>query len=305
MEQTEPIGENVPEPDSSSDNRRQDAADAEVHHPAEGMHNAVNDPPEASGHHAEEERPAEVESRPATLEEMESAHHPPHPEVNPPTDNPVNLSKMSEATEHEIHEAATSQAAHHVRTITLMTEYRSQEENERHMSQQMGEAAQGHVIHFSESAAQMDGGEDRRTIRQVAHQHEVAEYYTHSGHSYAEMDPTTGRYDLKEGKGEPIGVPVQLEQPDGTTTEAYLMMSDDPEGHATHPFIGGRLATFQMALAREVNLDPATSGHRSADTPEQTSQVYSTLTPRPCVMRTDLYGRGEIQESYETGQPFS
>jgi len=54
MEQTEPIGENAAEPDSSTDNRRQDGVEAEVHHPAEEMQNAVNEPPEASGHIPEE-----------------------------------------------------------------------------------------------------------------------------------------------------------------------------------------------------------------------------------------------------------
>lgn len=48
---------------------------------------------------------------------------------------------------------------------------------------------------------------------------------------------------------------VQLEQPDGSTTEAYLItdaMADDVDGHGGHPFLGARLATFQMTLARQV-----------------------------------------------------
>ena len=286
--------------------------------------------------------------------------------------NPVNLSNKTNAAVvaaaavdvvHQAVEAAAVASSigvqQQVRTITLMAEYRSQEEAERYLSMiqnssQQQQQQQHHHQHQHQHNQLHHNHHHHHQLHHHQHQQQqqlnqlVADSVDDNSEaavvvlgaasaSASELDRREfyGHYDasasasMQQGDaGKDVAdaghnvVPVQLEQPDGSTTEAYMIMDDVDGvggGNSHSGYLGGRLATFQMTLARQVDLDPAPGalGHHLSSASSSSAHgglhgehqpagaqaiVYGNLTARGCVMRSDLYNRGEIQESYDPGE---
>ncbi|XP_057371509.1 box A-binding factor-like isoform X2 [Daphnia carinata] len=221
----------------------------------------------------------------------------------------------------------------HVRTITLTSDYRQHQQdnalettvNEEH---QMGVSESGNPgnasLYVEESV--VEGNHQEASEGSYYQQHHYTEE-NGAGQSVRYREMADGPHDKQSGE------PVQhTELLDAAATAAgvptdYLMMEGE-EDDRTSAYLGSRLATFQMTLARQVDLEETGNGggpsahhsrddqgHPSSATPDlqqqqqqhsgggHDQQVYSTLLTPRYIMRADLYNhKGELDDSsYESG----
>ncbi|XP_032779626.2 box A-binding factor isoform X2 [Daphnia magna] len=231
----------------------------------------------------------------------------------------------------------------HVRTITLTSDYRQQHQdsalegtvNEEHQLgvSESGNGNAGNTSLYVEESV-VEGNHQGASEGSYYHQHHYTEE-NGAGQSVRYREMVDGHHNKQSGG------PVQhSELLDAAAAAAgvptgYIMMEgeeDDQDGR-TSAYLGSRLATFQMTLARQVDLEETGNGggpsahhsrneegHPSSATPDlqhqqqqhhqqqhsgggHHQQVYSTLLAPRYIMRADLYNhKGELDDSsYDSG----
>ncbi|XP_046446838.1 box A-binding factor-like isoform X3 [Daphnia pulex] len=214
----------------------------------------------------------------------------------------------------------------HVRTITLTPDYRqlhqSQENNQQETAMSEGQqlANEGNTANIYVEEGAVDPAQQEATDNGSYYHHYAEENGAGQSVRYREMadDHKTGSVqhttELLDAAAAEAGVPT-----------GYIMMEgeeDDQDDRTS--YLGSRLATFQMTLARQVDLEEGGNGggpsaHHSRDEDGHASseaadhqqqhhqqqqqqhsgqQVYSMLTPTRYIMRSDLYNhKGELDDS--------
>lgn len=179
-------------------------------------------------------------------------------------------------------DGADVQATHHVRTITFTPQYRNGAQDE---------PAERRAPSEPHDAIYCEMNDNREYFRAPADNTEESDSTATASTSATSSweDAQRFRADAKDAKEE------------AQSSGSYLMTID---GNASPSYIGGRLATFQMTLAREVGLEssvsvvtapPASSSASQRVTPEE--PIYSTLAPR-YVMHLNLE---KPDETYDSG----